>query len=141
MERPLSNHAQRRMHTLALSLGDSLNEYLDDHEGFVTKAALMTAALKHFKDCHLAKYRDVNEGQTGRAYALVETWLAQEKSSCTITEFLFLLESIPITCRFDVRSIGDHLLVNQVAKKLDINLLHDSFAIPTARGGGGTPRA
>jgi hypothetical protein len=133
MKQQTSNHAQRRMHTLPLSLDDLLNEYLDEHDGFVTKAALMTAALKHFRDCHLAKYRDVSEGQTGRAYGMVENWLKDDRPLYTLSEFLFLLEAIPISCRFDLSATGDRDLIDQVAGRLDVSLMLEKFATPNFR--------
>jgi hypothetical protein len=133
MKQQFSNHAQRRMHTIPLNLDDALNEYLDEHEGFVTKAALMAAALKHFRDCHLAKYRDVSEGQTGNAYDSVERWISDNKSTYTVIEFLFLLESIAVSCRFDVTNIGSRELIDQVAGRLDVRLLLEPFATPNLR--------
>jgi hypothetical protein len=113
------------MHTLALRGDDDLSLYIDAHEGFRGKTELITAALEHFRNCQLSKFRNVADGQYTVALAETEDWLDHANPAVDASTFLHLLESIAISCRIAHRA-GATDIVKQVAHRHGVSLTGSS---------------
>lgn len=127
---------KRKMHTIPLYDNDRLHRYLETHSGFRSKTELMAAAFEHFRDCRLARFRDVTEAQTGpamlRADAYVESLLSIDPF-----DFADLLDHLAIAARTAIKHSHWDLLV-QIATRMDVELHslpseHDEHGNPIGR--------